>query len=123
MTFLRLKPCIAATLLTWCVGSAAFELDLGPIGDLTKNLLKLTEDISEEQEIEIGGQLISGLLGAAPLVDDPALQKYVNDVGLWVARHTEREDLPWTFGVIDSPGINAFAAPGGYILVTLGLYQ
>ena len=114
---------LLAALLTWCAGSAAFELDLGPIGDLTSNLLKLTEDISEEQEIEIGAGLASGLLGAAPLVNDPGLQRYVNDVGSWVASHSERQNLPWTFGVIDSDGINAFAAPGGYILVTLGLYQ
>ena len=73
---LKFRPVIVAALLSWCIGGAAFELDLGPIGDLTKNLLKLSADITEEQEIEIGGQLISGLLGAAPLVDDPALQRY-----------------------------------------------
>ena len=119
----RLKISVIAALLTWCAGISAFELDLGPIGDLTSNIIRLTEDIDEEQEIEIGAGLASGLLGAAPLVDDPALQRYVNDVGSWVASHTERKNLPWTFGVIDSDGINAFAAPGGYILVTLGLYQ
>ena len=119
----RLKISVIAALLTWCAGISAFELDLGPIGDLTSNIIRLTEDIDEEQEIEIGAGLASGLLGAAPLVDDPALQRYVNDVGTWVASHTERKNLPWTFGVIDSDGINAFAAPGGYILVTLGLYQ
>lgn len=113
----------AVVLLSWCAGTAAFEINLGPIGDLTRNILQLADDITEEEEIEIGGQLISGLLGAAPLVDDPALQRYVNDVGLWVASHTQRKDLPWVFGVIDSDGINAFAAPGGYILVTRGLYQ
>lgn len=79
--------------------------------------------VSTEDEIEIGGNLMSGLLGAAPLVDDAALQRYVNDVGFWVAAQSQRADLPWRFGVIDSQGINAFAAPGGYIVVTLGLYQ
>ena len=46
--------------------------------------------VSTEQEIEIGGNLVSGLLGAAPLVDDPGLQRYVNTVGRWVASQSER---------------------------------
>ncbi len=82
-----------------------------------------TGQLSEEEEIEVGGKLISGLLGAAPLVDEPALQKYVNDVGYWIALQSERKDLPWHFGVIDTEGVNAFAAPGGFIVVTLGLYN
>jgi predicted Zn-dependent protease len=36
---------------------------------------------------------------------------------------TERPDLPWHFGVLDTPSINAFAAPGGYVLITRGLYE
>lgn len=79
--------------------------------------------ISIEEEIEIGGNLISGLLGAAALVDDPKLQYYVNDVGSWIAAQTSRSNLPWRFGVIQSDGINAFAAPGGYIVITRGLFS
>jgi predicted Zn-dependent protease len=56
-------------------------------------------------------------------VPDPALQTYVNRVGRWVASQTERPDLPWHFGVLDTPTINAFAAPGGYVLITRGLYE
>jgi predicted Zn-dependent protease len=40
-----------------------------------------------------------------------------------VASQSERPDLPWHFGVIESNDINAFAAPGGYIFITLGLYR
>ncbi len=79
--------------------------------------------VSTEDEIEIGGNLVSGLLGAAPLVDDPGLQRYVNDVGYWIASQSKRKKLPWRFGVIQSDGINAFAAPGGYVVITLGLYN
>jgi len=76
-----------------------------------------------EEEIAIGRQLAGNLLGAAPLIRDAQLQKYVNNVGRWVADQSERPDLPWHFGVIASNDINAFAAPGGYIFVTLGLYN
>ena len=78
---------------------------------------------SVEEEITLGRNITGSLLGAAPLVKDDALQKYVNQVGRWVASQSERADLPWKFGVIESADINAFAAPGGYVLITKGLYQ
>ncbi len=78
---------------------------------------------SKEEEIALGREITGSILGAAPLVKDEALQKYVNKVGRWVASQSERADLPWKFGVIDSADLNAFAAPGGYVLITKGLYQ
>ena len=102
---------------------SAIALDLGELVDLGNKLKKIVGEVPAEEEIKIGGNLISGLLGAAPLVKDRALQQYVNDVGYWVASRSSRSNLPWTFGVIDSNGINAFAAPGGYVVVMLGLYN
>ena len=78
---------------------------------------------SKQEEIQIGRQITGNLLGAAPLVKDSALQNYVNKVGRWVANQSERADLPWHFGVIESEDINAFAAPGGYVIITKGLYR
>ena len=101
----------------------ASALDLGQLVDLGNKLKKIVGEVPPEEEIIIGGNLISGLLGAAPLVENQALQQYVNDVGYWIASRSSRKDLPWTFGVIDSNGINAFAAPGGYVVITLGLYH
>lgn len=78
---------------------------------------------SEQEEIQIGREITGNLLGAAPLVNDDSLQNYVNKVGCWVANQSERADLPWHFGVIESEDINAFAAPGGYVIITKGLYR
>jgi beta-barrel assembly-enhancing protease len=78
---------------------------------------------SREDEIAVGRNVTGTILGAAPLVNDAQLQQYVNKVGRWVASQSERADLPWHFGVIDSNDVNAFAAPGGYVLITKGLYQ
>ena len=78
--------------------------------------------ISAEDERKIGSQIAGNLLGAAPLVKDAKLQQYVNKVGRWVAQKSTRPDLAWTFGVIEASDINAFAAPGGYVFVTRGLY-
>jgi len=80
-------------------------------------------NVPEADEIRIGRYIAGNLLGAAPLVNEPALQAYVNRVGRWVASSSDRPDLKWTFGVIESNDINAFAAPGGYIFLTRGLYQ
>jgi predicted Zn-dependent protease len=78
---------------------------------------------SRAEEIQLGRQITGNILGAAPLVKDPELQKYVNQVGRWVASQSERPYLPWHFGVIESEDLNAFAAPGGYVLITKGLYR
>ena len=53
--------------------------------------------------------------------DDPALAAYVSSVGGLLAKTTETPDLEFTFTVLDSPIINAFALPGGYVHVTRGL--
>jgi predicted Zn-dependent protease len=78
---------------------------------------------SRAEEIQVGREIAGNILGAAPLVKDLALQKYVNQVGRWVASQSERPYLPWHFGVIESEDLNAFAAPGGYVLITKGLYR
>jgi len=78
---------------------------------------------SQQEEIQLGREITGNLLGASALVKDDALQQYVNQVGRWVALQSERPDLPWHFGVIESEDINAFAAPGGYVIITKGLYR
>lgn len=90
-------------------------------GDLFQMLQQSVEQIDEPKEIEIGRQLAAVLLGSKPLHADAALQRYVNQLGRWISLHSSRPKLPWTFGVIDDAGFNAFAAPGGYVFVTKGL--
>lgn len=80
-------------------------------------------DYSPEEETRIGRQIAGNLLGAVPLVHDDKLQRYVNLVGNWVALQSGAKNVTWHFGVLDTEDINAFAAPGGYIFVTKGLYR
>ena len=80
-------------------------------------------DYTPEEETRIGKQISGNLLGAVPLVRDDKLQRYVNLVGNWVALQSGRKDITWHFGVLDTEDINAFAAPGGYVFVTKGLYR
>lgn len=87
------------------------------------DLAELVTGTSTEEEIAIGEEIAGRLLGAAPLAQDEGLQRYVNEVGNWVALQSNRADLKWYFGVLDPEDINAFAAPGGFIFITKGLYR
>ena len=114
--------------LLFCAGTAnaQFNLDrlnINKLIDTTKNVVKATTDIAEPEEIQIGKDVAARLLGAAPLAKDENLQHYVNRVGRWLASQTERPDLPWQFGVMEAPQLNAFAVPGGTIFVTRGLVE
>lgn len=91
---------------------------LGSVLTSTKNAFG---EVSEEQEREVGQQAAAVLLGAAPPLDNDALQRYVNRVGNWVAMKGERPHLQWRFAVLDDNDVNAFAAPGGYVFITKGL--
>jgi predicted Zn-dependent protease len=99
------------------------SFDINKMVETVKNVGKAVKDIDEPEEIAIGKDVASRLLGAAPLVADARMQRYVNHVGRWLAAQTERPDLPWQFGVLDSPNVNAFAVPGGTIFITRGLLE
>ena len=99
------------------------ELNINKLIDTAKGVAKATHEIDENEEIAIGRDVAARLLGAAPLVADARLERYVNNVGRWLASHSERPDLPWKFGVMDAPQLNAFAVPGGTIFITRGLLE
>lgn len=132
MSRVRLISLIA--LLTF-LSAGASALDLNLFGNkaakgVSTLLSKAIENrdtifgnVSEEDEAQMGASAASVLLGAAPLVDNAALQRYVNTVGLWIALQTERPTLDWRFGVLEDDTINAFAAPSGYVFITKGLFR
>ena len=75
------------------------------------------------EELALGPEIAGRVLGARPLWNNAEAQQRVNGSAAGSRRRRSRPELPWTFGVIDTPEINAFAAPGGYILVTRGMYE
>ena len=77
--------------------------------------------ISEKQEVQIGKEQAQEAAEQMGLVNDPGLQQYVSGIGMELAKHSERPELPWQFHVIDDPTPNAFALPGGPVFVTRGL--
>jgi beta-barrel assembly-enhancing protease len=85
--------------------------------------IPLTTDLPDSDEIALGRETAGRLLAASSLYKNDSLEQYVNLVGMYVASRSPRANLPWTFGVIESDDINAFALPGGYVFVTTGLYK
>ncbi len=77
--------------------------------------------ISEEGEISMGKETDAQIGQEYGFYSDPELSNYVASVGMAMAPHTHRPNLVYHFAVLDSPVVNAFAAPGGYIYVTRGI--
>lgn len=106
---------------------AGLGINTGGVGDSALRVADSAASKSEEElaaeELALGPEIAGRVLGAAPLWRDDAAQHRVNVIGRWVASQTARPELPWTFGVLDDGEINAFAAPGGYVLITRGLYE
>jgi predicted Zn-dependent protease len=77
--------------------------------------------MSEAQEISMGRELDAQVRQEMGVYQDDDLQRYVQELGMSLAKRSQRPNLPWSFAVLDSPAVNAFALPGGYIYITRGI--
>ncbi len=77
--------------------------------------------MSEDQELQMGREYHQQILEQMPEYEDVELQEYVTRIGRELADNSHRSDLIYRFTVLDSPTVNAFALPGGYIYVTRGI--
>ncbi|WP_180128341.1 M48 family metalloprotease [Rhodoferax sp. BLA1] len=102
---------LATALLTGC-GSAV----LNPVTGQTERSV-----MSEQDELAEGAKAHQQVLQEYGVVKDPKVQAYVNNLGQRLAKLSHRDQLTWHFTVLDSPEINAFALPGGYVYVTRGI--
>ncbi len=99
-------------------------LGVGALGGCAVNPATGKSDfvmMSEQQELGMGARYNQEILKQFPRYNDEKLQAYVQRVGERVARSSHRSNLQYHFTVIDSPDINAFALPGGYIYIHRGL--
>ncbi len=77
--------------------------------------------MSEQKEIALGKKNHPQILKQYGRYDGEALQSYVNGIGQDLVKRGHRTHLKYTFTVLDSPEVNAFALPGGYIYITRGI--
>lgn len=79
--------------------------------------------VSTQQEVQLGQQYSTQLNTSLPIVTDPAIDGYINQLGNSMAKLTGRKDLDWHFFVVNTDVVNAFALPGGYIYVNRGVIE
>ena len=77
-------------------------------------------DIDEPEEVELGRSVTAAVGGRYKISRDLALTKYVALVGNTVAAASDRPDMRYNFAVLDTPEINALAAPGGFVFISKG---
>jgi predicted Zn-dependent protease len=77
--------------------------------------------MDERTEMAEGAKAHPQILAEFGEYKDPEVQAYVNEVGQRLAKASHRPELEWHFTVLDSPDVNAFALPGGYVYVTRGI--
>ncbi len=94
--------------------------------DLFRNAIRFVQvsNISNEEEVEIGKQINQRLLSEQyELYNNDRTQKYVDNIGQKLVANSDSRDIPYTFQVVVSDAVNAFATPGGYVYVTTGLLE
>jgi predicted Zn-dependent protease len=79
--------------------------------------------VSQDQEVELGRQNAEEINAQLPIVTDPEISGYIQNLGNSIASKTSRSDLDWHFYVVNTKQINAFALPGGYVYVNRGLIE
>ncbi len=77
--------------------------------------------MSKEQEIALGQQSHPAVVSSMGLYEDKKMQAFINEKGKAMAAISHRPDLPYEFHIVDSPVVNAFAVPGGFVYFTRGI--
>lgn len=78
--------------------------------------------ISQREELELGRQYSAEINRQLPIVEDAAVNRYINLLGNQIASHGSRK-IGYTFYVVNTDQVNAFALPGGYVYINRGLIE
>src|SRR5262245_57323980 len=101
--------------------SVPARADDGQFGQIAKRAQQMQDvRVTEQEEKDLGQAVSEKVRVRYGVVQDAAVHKYVSLVGTVLARASGRPDLGYQFIVLDTVGVNAFAAPGGYIHITRG---
>jgi predicted Zn-dependent protease len=79
--------------------------------------------ISTQQEVQLGREYAAQINEQLPIVRDRAVNNYINQLGESIARRVDRRGIDYTFYVVNSDAVNAFAVPGGYVYINRGLIE
>lgn len=110
-------------LLAGCKAGDFTPERIGMIASSVQTIGKAARPLAEDEEYYVGRAVAARITSTYPLYRNERLTDYLNLIGQTIALHT---DMPTTFGgyhfaILDSPEVNAFACPGGMILITRGM--
>jgi predicted Zn-dependent protease len=111
-----LTHCLLAGLLATALLAGCGTSVRNPVTGQTERTV-----MDEAAEIRQGSKAHAEILKEYGALDNAALQAYVDSLGQKLAAQSHRANLKWTFTVLDSPEVNAFALPGGYVYITRGI--
>ncbi len=119
------RTVLAIALLTLATPAVAQFGGIGGVGGAIKKAQQSKQafddmNITDAEERQIGEDVSVKIRDRFGVVQDPAIHKYVTLIGTTLAKQSERPDLKWTFIVLDTDGVNAFASPGGLVHITRG---
>ena len=109
-------------ILSLCMGCAS----LNTAGRVGNSLIETMSDINiftDAEELQFGKTFVAQHEKEVKLYTDAVVTNYINDLGQSLVRYSKRSNIPYTFKVVDTKGINAYAVPGGFIYVHLDLIR
>lgn len=123
-----MRTSIVAALVSFSVAVAAQaqlgdlikKIDPNKVKSAAKVAREATHEFTEDEEADIGRVVAARVLKTYPLAANEKLQNYVTLVGNTVAAYSTRPTLEWHFAVLETPVVNAFSTPGGFVFVTTG---
>jgi beta-barrel assembly-enhancing protease len=101
----------------------ATSLLLGPVRSSWAFLDELTGSLSIEKEKQIGEQFLLEIQQEVPLIQDPFLTSYINNLGQKLVAQMGPQPFQYKFFIVDEPSMNAFAVPGGYVFIHTGMIR
>ena len=110
-----LKPFTIVILILSCAGAAAQGGNLPDFGSPADSV------ITRSQEAQLGRSVVAQIRNSGGIMEDPLLTEYIQAIGARLAGHANEGEQSFEFFIVDDPAINAFALPGGYIGVNVGL--
>lgn len=132
--FLRAASRRSRALLLIALASFGFILATPQVADanLLRDLLRVLpsgiqviqlSSLSDRQEVALGGQINQQISRSVRINRDRNLNAFVDRVGNRLVPTSARNDIPYTFQVVDDDSVNAFATMGGYVYVHTGLLR
>lgn len=118
------KHCLAVVftlILSLCMGC-----NLATLESVGNTFIEAASDLNiftDAEELQFGQAYVMEHETQIKLYTDPLVTGYINDLGQLLVRHSKRSNITYTFKVVETKGVNAYAIPGGFIYVHLDLIR